>query len=80
MNTAAKSERELDKLVNIYDILYIDDNDSTATPATITSTENAALCQNISSQPRRVIYETEITGEEPYFALFCFSDDLNQLR
>ena len=81
MNTAAKSETELDKFSNIYDILYIDDKDFSTTPTTTTTTtENVASRQNISSEPRRVIYEAESTEEEMYFALFCFFDDLNRLR
>ena len=74
---ATKSERELDQLANIYEILYIDDD---ATSETAIPTEKEASRQNTSSQPPNVIYEAETTEEEVYFALYCFCDDLDLLR
>ena len=75
-----KLELDSDKSVNIYDVLYIDDNDSGSTEVTTVTPQKTASCPKVSSPPRRTVYEMEITEEDAYFALFCFFDDLNQLR
>ena len=81
MNDGAKSETELDRLTNIYDVLSIDENDdSTITPATATAAQNAASRQTTPRPSRKTIYEIETTDEELFFAFFCFFDDMNQLR
>jgi len=79
-NSASKSDHELDKLANFYDILSIDDTDSIETPMTETATDNAASRKNTSAQPRKVIYEAEVTEEEVCFAMVCFFNDLHHLR
>ena len=81
MDGGAKSETELDRLTNIYDVLSIDENDdSTATPATATAAQNVASCQTTPPPSRKKIYEMETTDEELIFAFFCFFDDLHELR
>ena len=81
-NAPAKSECELDNLVNLYDVLYIDDldEDSTAAPTLATPVKNAASPKKRCSETRKIVYEAETTMEEVYFAMFCFFNDLNRLR
>lgn len=80
VDTTARSETELDKSINIYDILYIDDDNSTTLPDTIAAPQNAAPNTKSRPPPRKIIYEMEATEEDAYFALACFFFDLKQLR
>ena len=67
MDGGAKSETELDRLTNIYDVLSIDehdDDDSTTTPVTATAAQKVASRQAPPHPPRKTIYEIETTDEE----------------
>jgi hypothetical protein len=70
---------------NPYDLLYLDDDaseDSVTTSETPVPDLNTARLQHTPSPQRKVTYELDNhnSDEETYFALFCFFDDLNQLR
>jgi hypothetical protein len=69
---------------NPYDLLYLDDDasESVQTSEIPVPVLNAARVQTTPSPERKVTYELDnpTSNEETYFALFCFFDDLNQLR
>ena len=79
MGAAKKSGKEFDKSTNIYDVLYIDDEDTTATEGNPISSVRS-VSPNTPPPSTNVVYELETTEEEAFFALFCIFEDLNQLR
>ena len=76
MNIAAESEG---KLVNMYDALCIDDSDDDSSAIPTAATPTASRTKT-PSQPHKVVYEAESAIDDVYFTLFCFLNDLKQLR
>lgn len=82
MDAGAKSQAELDNLVNCFDILNIEQNAFApdAVPEPSAAARNVVSGETTPRAPRNVTYEMEATDEELYFALYCFFDDLDRLR
>lgn len=83
IDAGAKSRAEIEELINFYDVLSVDEDafdHSAATRTDAPPAQNIGSYQATPSPPRTNIYEIERPAEEFIFALFCFFNDLNELR